>query len=250
MSRGVVVAALVLVTGGCAREAVREALSVGAHRVSLAVPSGWQVVDQGRRRLLRRGELELVIEDLGPLDRRGIQHELERVRRLWRNGEDREARSAMARIPVAPELFSTVEQRRAFWDDWSALSTASRELEAADAERRFDRLLDAVAGLRAIGDDAIVDAALTAMGEDGRRAVASREPPVDPRDPVRVVTWNRVSHGDRRRFAIWIDAGRPLALRTERDQPDADRAFDSVARSLRIETAAPVDSAGARRSNT
>jgi hypothetical protein len=94
--------------------------------------------------------------------------------------------------------------------------------------------------------------ALAAMGEDRRRALASSEHLGSGlQSPFLVVTWNRISHDDRRRYAIWIDDGRPLALRTEgRDQPEIDRAFDGVERSLRIETAAPVDSAGARRSRT
>jgi len=251
MKRRVLVLALGLLAG-CAHEAPRQVLVVGAHRVSLVVPEGWHEVDQGRRHLVRRGELQLVIEDLGPLDRRGIRRETERARALWRRGEDREARSAMAMIPVAPELFITARQRQAFWETWSALASASPGLEIADAEQRFDRLLDAVAGLKALPDFAIVDAALVAMGEDRRRALASSERRGSGRQaPFLVVTWNRISHDDHRRYAIWIDDGRPLALRTEgRDQPEIDRAFDAVEQSLRIETVAPVDSAGARRSRT
>jgi hypothetical protein len=256
MKRGMLVLVLGLGLGlplvGCAHEAAREVLAVGVHRISLEVPPGWQEVDQGRRRLLRRGELQIAIADLGPLDRRGIRREIERARALWRRGEDREARSAMAMIPVAPQLFVTAQQRRAFWETWSALASASPDLEIADAEQRFDRLLDAVAGLKALPDFAIVDLALVAMGEDRRRARASSERRGSGLEaPFLVVTWYRISHDDRRRYAIWIDDGRPLALSTEgRDQPEIDRAFDAVERSLRIETAVPVDSAGARRSRT
>jgi hypothetical protein len=251
MTRRVLAALALGLLAACAHEEVRQDFAVGAHRVSIAMPSGWQLVDQGGRRLLRRGDLQLVLEDLGPLDRRGIEREIERVRALWRRGEDREARSAMAMIPVAPELFATPEQARAFWETWSDLAHAEG-LAAADAEPRFDRLLDAVAGLKTRSDAQVVDAALAAMGEDRRRAVASSERRGSGRQsPFLVMTWNRLSHDDRRPFAVWIDDGRPLALRIERvAQPEAERAFESVARSLRIETVAPVDSAGARRSST
>jgi hypothetical protein len=239
-----------LLVAGCASEA-RQEFDVGVHRVSVATHPGWQHVDQGRRHLLRHEEVQLVIEDLGPAGREGIRHEIERARALWHRGQDREARTLMAMVPIAPEHFVTPAQGHAFWNTWHEVSGAPENLDAAEAEARFDRLLDAVATLRDRPAADVIDAALRTMGEDQRRGVASRrQERLDGLELVVIETWNRLSHEDRRRFAILIDAGYTLALRTDRGPwPAAAPAFESTLRSLRI--ARPAQSAGGeRRSST
>ena len=52
----------------CAREtpppAPRE-FELGARRVQLIVPNGWELLDQGRQKRFRKGEFEIVLESLG-----------------------------------------------------------------------------------------------------------------------------------------------------------------------------------------
>lgn len=243
--------AVLLATGlllaGCAKPVTRQAFDVGVFQVSVATGPDWRHVDQGRRHLLRHDPVQLVIEDLGPVGRDGIRREIERARTLWRRGQVGEARSVMTMIPVASELFATPEHRRAFWDTWNEVSSAPDDIDAVAAGERFDRLLDAVAALRERPADQVIDDALATMGEDQRRRVAWRQRRmVSGRDAVVIQTWNRLSHDHPRRFALIMDSGRLLVLRTEQGpwQP-ALVAFDPVLRSLRVTSPpAPDDDAG------
>jgi len=38
----------------------------GAHRVQLTIPTGWEALDQGRQKRFRKGEFEIVLQNLGP----------------------------------------------------------------------------------------------------------------------------------------------------------------------------------------
>ena len=40
--------------------------ALGVHRVQVIVPEGWEALDQGRQKRFRRGEFEIVLENLGP----------------------------------------------------------------------------------------------------------------------------------------------------------------------------------------
>lgn len=39
---------------------------LGGHRVKVAVPAGWDALDQGRQKRFRKGEVEIVLQNLGP----------------------------------------------------------------------------------------------------------------------------------------------------------------------------------------
>jgi len=65
------VATVVGAASGCARD--REAsvpeekqLEFGRHRVRVSVPTGWEMLDQGRQKRFRKGEFEIVLQSLGP----------------------------------------------------------------------------------------------------------------------------------------------------------------------------------------
>jgi hypothetical protein len=53
----------------CAREApkpVPKEFGLGAHRVQVIVPDGWEALDQGKQKRFRKGEFEIVLQSLGP----------------------------------------------------------------------------------------------------------------------------------------------------------------------------------------
>jgi len=53
----------------CAREKTAPLptdLELGAHRVQVILPTGWEALDQGKQKRFRKGELEIVLANLGP----------------------------------------------------------------------------------------------------------------------------------------------------------------------------------------
>lgn len=48
--------------------AVQKELEIGPHRVQVSAPAGWEVLDQGRQKRFRKGESDLVLQDLGKVD--------------------------------------------------------------------------------------------------------------------------------------------------------------------------------------
>jgi len=59
------VAALSACTGSKATPVTKE-LVFGAHRVQVTVPAGWEALDQGNQKRFRKGEFEIVLQNLGP----------------------------------------------------------------------------------------------------------------------------------------------------------------------------------------
>lgn len=64
-------AVVVATSSACAREnatpAARERqLEFGGRRVQVTVPTGWEVLDQGKQKRFRKGEFEIVLQNLGP----------------------------------------------------------------------------------------------------------------------------------------------------------------------------------------
>jgi hypothetical protein len=43
-------------------------LELGPHRVSVSAPAGWEVLDQGSQKRFRKGESEIVLQNLGKTD--------------------------------------------------------------------------------------------------------------------------------------------------------------------------------------
>jgi hypothetical protein len=73
LTLAVVMSAVVAAASSCAREnatpaATDKQLEFGARRVQVTVPTGWEVLDQGAKKRFRRGEAEIVLEDLGKVD--------------------------------------------------------------------------------------------------------------------------------------------------------------------------------------
>jgi hypothetical protein len=229
---------LCLIALGCGRQAevMRQEFRVGVHQASFTSRVTWQHVDQGDRHLLRRGEVELVVQDLGPVGRDGIRREVERARVLWLAGKVGEARTALRMIPVSQEHFKTPLHRTEFWEAWAEVSRAPDYLDTVAVDLRFRRVFEAVDSLRSRTVDALIADALKVMGEDRRRSIAGKvRSNLDGREVWVVETWNRLSHVNRERFALVLDDGYLLVLRTGRGPwPNASRDFEEVLKTLRI----------------
>ena len=60
--------ALVSVWSACAGTTTTPApkeFELGAHRVQVTVPAGWEALDQGKQKRFRKGEFEIVLQNLG-----------------------------------------------------------------------------------------------------------------------------------------------------------------------------------------
>ena len=237
---GLAVALLLALLAGCdSREAPR-AFELGMHRGQVRVPAGWVALDQGRQWRLRKGEAELVLQDLGAAGPDGIRREVARARELWRAGHVEEARWRLRNVTVPRELFPTAVDREAFWATWSGFfGDPAKTAPYAAIEPTFSDALARVDALPAPDLPALADAGLKALGHDQRRDVKSRQSlMVGGRDALDVDTWNRLSHAHPQRFLFIAHDGYLLALYTAR-QADAEAlsAFASVRDSLHFAAA-------------
>ena len=57
-------------SSACVREnatpAPQREFEFGARRVQVTVPTGWEALDQGKQKRFRKGEFEIVLQNLGP----------------------------------------------------------------------------------------------------------------------------------------------------------------------------------------
>lgn len=60
-------AAVLLAASVCARETppAPKEFELGAHRVQVTVPPAWEALDQGKQKRFRKGEFEIVLQNLG-----------------------------------------------------------------------------------------------------------------------------------------------------------------------------------------
>jgi hypothetical protein len=217
---------------------------IGAHHILLSPPVGWDVFEHGSEVLIRHGEAQLTLSDLGPVGPRGIRRELERARDLWRQGKDKDARWRLRTIPVPDEAFETKEQREAYWSAWHQVSAAPEDVRLGEVEVAFDTLLARTAALSGSDFDTTVRWGLAKIEDEKRRAVGQRRPlSIGGRQAVVLDTWERTSHGYPKRVAMVWNEGRLLSLVTDRGLfEETGPVFDSTLASLSF---AATDSAAA-----
>jgi hypothetical protein len=112
----------------------------------------------------------------------------------------------------------------------------------------FDRLRGEVDRLPERDLEACVAPALRDLDEDPRRrdVAETRHVTVSGREALAIDTWTRLSHQDRRRFALVFDDGCLIALRTDRGRPvGTGRAFETLMSSLEFVARPAADSAAA-----
>jgi hypothetical protein len=206
---------------------------VGSHHVLVAPPAGWDVFNHGSQILMRNGEAQLSLTDLGPAGPRGIQRELERARELWREGKDKDARWRLRTIPVPDEAFENRAQRQAYWDAWHQVADAPEGASLGEVEVSFDSLTARTAGLAGDDFETVVRWGLAKI-QDQRRDVGPRRTfSLDGREAVVLRTWGRSGHGDPRRVAMFSNDGYLLALAIDRGLSQlTEPAFDATLASL------------------
>ena len=237
----VVLAAILIVAPSCARHdappeapRARRSFELGAHSVQVDVPPDWDVLDQGSQKRFRKGELELVLQDLGPATPQGVQREVERARELWQADRAGEARLRLSNTRLPPDLFPTAATRQAFQSAWHAVVQSAGAAPFDEVEPAFDEMLIRLAAVppRDLGE--IADEGLAALGHDQRRDVKSRRAmTLDARDAVDLETWNRLSHTNPQRFIFLVNEGDLLVLYTSREGgAELVQAFASIRDSL------------------
>jgi hypothetical protein len=195
-------------------------LAAGVHRLRVQQPSGWEHLDQGREHRFRSGIAQLSITDHGPVAGAGYRARLRHVRELWLDGRGADASAAMARIDVAPERFATHAERERFTDLWNQLHMSLRGPERgldrqADIQRDFDDLQRMLRLSRDPEVEELLPGLLEAYQFDSQRAIASVENvQVGDRTATIVETWDKLSHNNRRRYALISNEGSLLVVWT------------------------------------
>ena len=162
-SRLRVLAVVLATASSCAREQpkpVSREFELGAHRVQLTVPTGWESLDQGKQKRFRKGELEIVLQNLGPatppprdpvalgdwvlaeLDA-GVGHDQRREVR-WRRTMTIDGRDAMD-IETWNRLDHTTPQRVFFVaDDGDLLALETVGMAFADSMAAFEAIRNSI----------------------------------------------------------------------------------------------------------
>lgn len=95
--------ATLAVSSACAnREAasIAKELELGPHRIQVSAPAGWELLDQGAQKRFRKGESEIVLQNLGKVD-----WELGALKKL----SDDQRREVKSRRPFMIDVHEAVE---------------------------------------------------------------------------------------------------------------------------------------------
>ncbi|MEM7245274.1 MAG: hypothetical protein AAF533_08005 [Acidobacteriota bacterium] len=226
----VLVTALLLGACGPSPPGVIVRAQVGEHELGLLVPEGWQHFDNDRQHRLQREIARIEIEDLGPLSLAGLEREVVRARELFRDGRRDDARSVLRGLDPAA-TFPTPEDWKAASPSWWVALQAKEEFGSGPIEEAYSRLLTQLSELP---DKSLEDRArqvLTRFGHDSARDdIASVETvEVGGRPAVLLMTWDRLSHAQRKRHCFVENRGNLLVLRMGLGQhEEMETAFESV----------------------
>lgn len=234
MNRALAAVLLGTALAAACTETPARTFQVGKHRIEVMVPDGWQALDQGRQLMFRNGESTVIFTDLGAVRPDGFGNTATAARDLWRSGRDDEARTRLMELPLRTDLFDSHDALERIQEPLSAVLSAPRGAAYANVDKDFDRLLAAIAEMKPPPIERIVDDALPRLGhDDSRREVKSRlAARVDDREAMMVETWMTLTHGDPRCLFIVVNAGRALALRSNRCSGDLAETFHDVTLSL------------------
>ena len=226
------------IVAGCGREPAPPLveLEVGHFRLRLSPPEGWERLDHGRQQLFRNGEVELRLEDLGPVTRQGLERELEAAKQLLLAGRRADALARVRELHGPPLQLLSSDQRAQFWKPWTDVTYIPEQADDASLDRAFEALLSSARELPDIDMDALVEHVLARSSDFNRREIARQEErSIHGYDWVVVETWDRVSHGYRRQLACLEDRGYLLTLHTERGLIEQSAsAFESLLGSIEI----------------
>ena len=201
---------------GCDPEDRRVSLAIESHTFSVRVPSDWEHIDYGRKHTFRIDRANISFEDLGPVGRLALIHDVEEARRLWRNGQTDEARIRLDRLPVHATHLPDSRQYQSIVDAITVVLHSMEKPGPAYGEAAFRELL---ARLSTVTDPAIgelLEEGLEAWDYDMQRDIAWRQTTkIDGRPALILQTWDRLSHLYPKKHALLLNDGRLLSLDTE-----------------------------------
>ena len=223
---------------GCAGShgAPAQEADVGHHHVRFTLPHGWEHLDHGRTQLLRLGEAEFALADLGPVTADAMARELERARARWLAGRWLDAFERVRELRSPTLRYASAEQRAEFWRPWTDVTWVPAAADSAAIGPAFDALIRGTRALPPTTPDLlyqyVADLVLDAHGLE----IAARERrSIHGSDWTVYELWNRVSHGARTHVAFTVDGGDLLALTMDRGLPEQlEPAFESVLASLEV----------------
>jgi len=218
----------------CQKPVSTQRLVVGGHTVQLVVPEGWERIDYGQRQVFRHLEERIVLVDFGPVEGPGYVREIDAVRDLWRRGQRPDARVRLDELQLLPFSFGS----RAHYLRVHALLGRARQIIDHGPETELDwtlsTLADTIAVLPTPGMEAFVEYALDRLGPDRRREILPPEATqIGGREALVVDTWDRMSHAQRKRQTLILNAGRLLVVAVEQGRLESTpRAYAALVQSL------------------
>jgi len=223
----VVVVGMVVACGGAPEPMT---VDIGAHRVSLIVPDGWQHYDHGREHRLETGEGDLVLTDLGPVAADGYHTVILEALDLTRRGQRVEAKQLLNRLAGGHAVGD--DALRAALEE--CLNAVWRDEPLATAEAAFASLLDQLDRLPEPDLATLASVALADFDHGPRRDIERRGRLIlDGKEAYRILTWQRLTHDGRRRHVFVVNRGNLLVIRTAMGPDEVlGPAFDAVVQSV------------------
>ena len=217
-----------------------EVAEIGRHHVRFTLPDGWEHLDHGRAQLLRLGEAQLTLADLGPVSAEAMARELEGARSLWLSGRRLDAFERVRELRSPALRYASSDQRAAFWRPWTDVTYVPSAADSAAIGPAFEALIRGTGSLPSPTPDLlyqyVADMALDSRGLE----ISSRERrSLHGLDWMVYGLWDRVSHGRQIRVAFTVDDGDLLALTMDRGvEGELAPAFEKLLATLEVVPAA------------
>ncbi|MEZ4333058.1 MAG: hypothetical protein R3F35_14965 [Myxococcota bacterium] len=217
---------------------------VGAHRIELALPSGWRYVVRGDEQTFVRSRTRVRLWDLGPVTAESVVEDLEHARALYRKGRWETVRERLARVPMRRLLRSETrwesiepDWRRIAWlrvDDGVVAEVRIGPGLDPRVEAAFDRVAEAAAAIPERDLEAITREAIARLAPESPTEVVALDPlTISGRPALRVTTRDRLSHALVRTHLCVSNQGRLFVLHTQvGDGPSQAHAFDALVAGL------------------
>ena len=209
-------------------------VDVGSHRVRLTVPKGWEHLEHGRSQILRQGESQIALVDLGPATREGIVREVGAARAMWLSGRRKDAFERVRKIGGPSLAYAAPDQVTGFWRPWWEMKALGDTADSATVGAAFDSLAARAVLLPPDSPQAMARFALDRTSNPERHEISRQSRRLlHDISWVDIETWDRVTHLDRRRLALRVNGGNLLVLYIERDPLQvANPVFEEVLLSI------------------
>ncbi len=232
--------ALNLLLAACTGGNNKQPLEIGAHRGTLVVPPGWNVVNQGEKWEVRKGEASIVLHDLGPASPDAMQREAAHIMDLWRGNADGAQTRVKRLMPNVNRFVEEPYRTPVISTLLPLLENAAPGLPEAEVNQRFADWREALAALPTPSLDKLSAAALPVTGHDRRRDIQSNTQGIVGGKPAMdYMTVTQSTQDSKKRIVIVDNGGQLFAIYFGILGHEAHLdAFDRVVRSLHFDAAA------------